>query len=172
MDTNTQSITVAIADPDRDRRLEFERLLHEVIGVTLLTNGKSNNEVGNKQAFMGRRSKSSKGVTAYEDEVARIQKLQPFILVINLNKCTDDDYAFLLSLRRICPHSRVILVIDDAILESQMMRALAIGTLGYLKFQNIENDLVRAIRVVSRGEAWIPRKIIGNIMEYMSNLKD
>lgn len=172
MDINTQSITVAIADANRDRRLKFERLLDAVIDITLLTNGKSNNEIGTEPTFVKRRLKPSKSVTAYESEVARIKKLMPFILAINLNKCTDDDYAFLLSLRRVCPDSRIILLIDDSILESQMMQALTIGALGFLKHEDIENNLLRALRVVGRGEAWVTRKIMGNIMEHMLNLKD
>jgi DNA-binding NarL/FixJ family response regulator len=168
VENNIQSFTVAIADADRDRRLGFERPLKGEIGIVLLTNGASN-EVGNDHAFVRRRPKSRTDATAYENEVARIKLLNPLVLVVNLNHCADEDFAFLLSLRRVCPDARMILLADNSIHESQILRVLQIGARGYLKYEDVQLHLPMAIRVVGRGEAWVPRKMLGSIIDHMLN---
>lgn len=164
-----QPVTVAIADTDRDRRAGYERLLQSEIGITLLTNVTSSNEVSNDHAFVNRRLNPRTNVTASEDEVARIKRLKPLVLLVNLNLCTDDDYALLRSLRRECPWAKMVLLTNDSIHESQIIQALEIGARGYLKYETVQLHLSMAIRVVGRGEAWVPRKMLGNIMDYMLN---
>jgi DNA-binding NarL/FixJ family response regulator len=169
---NTQAVSVAIADVDRVRRLKIERLLHGVADIILLSYGTSGKEITNDDAFVGSQLKRSEIDTAYENEVVRVKELAPEILVVSLNKCTDEDYAFLLSLRRKCPKSRMFLLIDNSIREDQILQALEIGSLGYLRYEAVEKDLLRAIRVVVRGEAWVPRKILGDIMDHMLNVDE
>lgn len=178
MSLHIQPVTVAIADTDRDRRAGYERLLQGEIGVTLLTNVTSSNEVVDEKrlsgrpsdhAFVNRRLKPRTNITASEDEVARIKRLKPLVLLVNLNLCTDEDYALLLSLRRECPGALMVLLADDSIQESQIIQALEIGARGYLKYETVQLHLSMAIRVVGRGEAWVPRKMLGNIMDHMLN---
>lgn len=171
MGLNIQPVTVAIADRDHDRRSEYERILEDEIGITLLTNVKSNNEVGSDLAFVNRRLRPRINVTASEDEVARIKRLKPLVVLVNLNLCTDDDYAFLLSLHRECPDPFVILLADDSIDVSRILQALEIGARGYLTYETAQLHLSMAIRVVGHGEAWIPRKMLGNIMTHMLKLQ-
>lgn len=178
MSFHMQPVTVAIADVDRDRRAGYERFLQGELGITLLANVTSTNEVSgeqflsghpNEHAFVNRRLKPRTNVTANEDEVARIKRLKPLVLLVNLNRCIDEDYALLLSLRRECPDTLVVLLADDSVRESQMIQALEIGVRGYLKYESVQIHLPTAIRVVGRGEAWVPRKMLGNIMDHMLN---
>lgn len=169
MKLHIQPVTVAIADTDRDRRAGYERLLQSEIGITLLTNVTSSNEVSNDHAFVNRRLNPRTNVTASEDEVARIKRLKPLVLLVNLNLCADDDYALLRSLRRECPWAKMVLLTNDSIHESQIIQALEIGARGYLKYETVQLHLSMAIRVVGRGEAWVPRKMLGNIMDHMLN---
>jgi DNA-binding NarL/FixJ family response regulator len=166
---NIQPITVAIADADLDRRAVYERLMQGEDGITLLTNATSSNEVSNDHVLVDRRLIARTNVTASENEVARIKRLKPLVLLVNLNLCTEEDYAFLLSLRHECPEALMVLLADDSIHESQIIQALEIGARGYLKYEAVQFHLSMAIRVVSRGEAWVPRKMLGNIMDHMLN---
>lgn len=169
MRSNIEPVTVAIADTDRDRRLGLEHYLQGEIGITLLSNSESSNKDSDDHAFVERRLKPRTDITADENEVARIKRLKPLVLLVNLNLCTDEDYAFLLSLRRECPEALVVLLADDSIHESQIINALKIGARGYLKYESIQHHLSMAIRVVSRGEAWVPRKMLGDIMDHILN---
>lgn len=160
-----QPVTVAIADADRSRRAGYERFLQHELGVVLITNETSNNEVRNDHALINRRLKSRADISEQEDEVARVKRLKPNILLVNLNLCTDDDHALLLSLRHECPETRIILLVNDSVDENQFIPALEIGARGYLKYEAVQHYLSRAIQVVERGEAWVPRKMLGDIMK-------
>jgi len=147
MENNIQTYSVAIADSNHNQRLQYERLIKGEIDIILLTD-----------------------VAPYENETVRIKLLNPQILVVNLNQCNDEDYAFLLSLRRECPDANMILLADNSIQDSQILQFLQIGARGYLKYEDVQLNLASAIRAVGRGEAWVPRKILGNITDHMLKL--
>ena len=164
-----QNVTVAIADVDRDRRAEYERLLHDEDGITLLSNVGTSNGDRNDHAFVNRRAKQRTDVLAYENEVARIKRLKPHVMLVNLDMSDDEGHALLLSLRCECPDTHIVLLTDDFVQESKIIQALEIGARGYLSNKTVEMHLLRAVQVVGRGEAWVPRKMLGNIMDRVLN---
>jgi DNA-binding NarL/FixJ family response regulator len=166
---HTQTVTVAIADTDSDRRTGYERFLQDEHGITLLRNVTSGKEVGHSNEYLDRRAKPRTDISASEDEVARIKRLKPLVLLVNLNLCTDEDYALLLSLRRECPEVLMVLLADDSVEENKIIQALEIGARGYLKYETVQHHLSRAIQAVGHGEVWLPRKMMGNIMDYILN---
>lgn len=171
MSLKIQSVTVAIADADRDRRAEFERILQDESGITLLSNVVSSNEASNDHAFTDRHLNPRNNLSVREREVARIKRLKPLVLLVNLNLCTDEDYALLLSLRNECPDALMVLLADDSVREDQMMKIMGIGARGYLKYETIELHLSKAIKVVSRGEAWVSRKAMCDMMDQLNDLQ-
>lgn len=169
MGIHMQPVTVAIADTDCDRRGRRERFLQSELGIKLLTNAAPSSEAGNNTARTNRRVKPRTNISAIENEVARIKRLNPLVLLVNINLCTDDDYALILSLRRECPDALMVLLADDSVHEDQMLKILEIGARGYLKNETIQLYLSKAIQVIAGGEAWVPRKMLGNIMSHMLN---
>ena len=176
MNIQMQPVTVAIADTDHDRRAGYERLLQGESGIRLFTNGASDNEASDERlsfghlkdrALVDRRLKPRTKVTENEDEVARIKRLKPLVLLVNLNLCTDDDYALLLSLRHECPEALMVFLADNSVHEDKILKVLEIGARGYLKYETVQLHLSGAIKAVGRGEAWVPRKMLGNIMDHM-----
>jgi DNA-binding NarL/FixJ family response regulator len=164
-----QTVTVAIADIDRDRRAGYERLLHGESGITLLSSVGTDSEDRNDYAFVNRRLKQRTDISACENEVARIKRLKPIVMLVNLDMCADEDHALLLSLRNECPESHIVLLAHDAVHESKIIQALEIGARGYLKNESVELHLSKAVQVVGRGEAWVPRKMLGSIMDRVLN---
>ncbi len=121
--------------------------------------------------FKDRRRISRSNVTAVEDRVARVRRLKPRVLFANIKQAIEDDYALLESLRRECPQTLVVLLTDDPDhQEDQVMQALASGARGYLdiKSDTFNVNLSKAVHVVDRGEAWVPRKMLGKIMSQVS----
>jgi DNA-binding NarL/FixJ family response regulator len=164
-----QTVTVAIADVDRDRRAGYERLLHGESGITLLSSVGPDSDDGNDHAFVNRRLKQRTDVSACENEVARIKRLKPIVMLVNLDMCADEDHALLLSLRSECPESRIVLLAHDSVHESKIIQALEIGARGYLKNESVELHLSWAVQVVGRGESWVPRKMLGSILDRVLN---
>ncbi len=162
-----QPITVAIAEEDGSRRAKFEHSLQEVQGIKVLTN------VATSEGNMtkNRRLKPRTNITAIEDAVARIRRLNPRVLLANLKQCTDADCSMLLSLRHECPQTLVVLLADESgQQEDRVMKALAIGARGYLSGEADSNYLSKAVHVIDRGEAWVPRKMLGKIMDQWCNV--
>lgn len=164
-----QNVTVAIADVDRDRRAGYERLLHGEDGITLLSNVGAGGGDKTDHAFVNRRVKQRTDVLAYENEVARIKRLKPSVMLVNLDLSDDEGHALLLSLRCECPETHIVLLTDNFIQESRIIQALEIGARGYLSNETVELYLSRAVQVVGRGEAWIPRRMLGDIMDRVLN---
>lgn len=157
-----QAITVAITDEDGGRRAKFERSLQGEQGIEVLANTKT----GESDMTGERRLIPRAGITAIEDVVARVRRLNPRILLANLKQCTDADCAMLVSLRRECPGTLVVLLADEsAQQEDQVMRALAKGARGYLNIEADPAHISKAVHVIDRGEAWVPRKMLGKIMD-------
>ena len=165
MNIRMQPVTVAIADADPIQRSGYERLLQGEFGIALLTDVTSSNEASKFLTFLNRRLKPRTNVTACEHEVARIKRLKPLVLLVNVNQYTDEDCELLLSLRRECPGVLMVLLTDDSVHEDTIMQGLEIGARGYLKYESVRLHLKMAIQMVGYGEAWVPRKMLGNIMD-------
>jgi DNA-binding NarL/FixJ family response regulator len=164
-----KNVTVAIADIDHDRRVGYERLLHGEDGITLLSNVGPSNGERNDHAFANRRLKQRTNISACENEVARIKRLKPNVMLVNLDMSADENHALLISLRCECPEARIVLLADDSVHDSKIIQALEIGVRGYLRKATVERYLSKAVQVVGHGEAWVPRKMLGNIMDHMLN---
>jgi DNA-binding NarL/FixJ family response regulator len=83
--------------------------------------------------------------------------------------CANEDYDLLVSLRRECPDMLVVLLANDSVDESKIIQAMKTGARGYLKYQTADLHLTKAIHVVARGDAWVPRKMVGDIMDNILN---
>ena len=157
-----QPITVAIADEDAGRRAKLERALQSEQGVRVLTNVATSGS----GVTRNRRRQSRQGMTAVEDAVARVRRLNPRILLVNLNQGTSADGEMLLSLGRECPETMIILMADESQpQEEQIVQALSKGARGILDFDADPILITKAVQVIDRGEAWVPRRMLGRLMD-------
>lgn len=156
-----QPIAVAIADPDRGRQTKFEHSLQAEQGIRVLTNVASNEG----DMASNRRLKPRTSISSIEEAVARVRRLNPRVLLANLNQCLDADCAMLVSLRRECPETLVVLLADETVREDQVMQALASGARGCLSGESAPPYLSKVVHAVDRGEAWVPRRMLGKIMD-------
>jgi len=160
-----QPITVAIADYDCDRRAGCERFLQNEYGITLLKNDQSKTKADKDLGFVNRRLKARDNITAMENEVARIKRFNPYVLLVNMDSFADEESALMLSLRRACPKSLMVLMTEDTVHDNQIVQALELGARGYLKYGTVQHQIANAVKMVGRGEAWVPRKLLGYIMD-------
>ena len=158
-----QPVTVAIADADSDRRARYEHSLRDELGVVLLTNVTSSNDA----MFASRRAKSRAHIPVTENEVARAKRLKPQVLLIDSNLCSGGKFPMLVSLRRECPETFAVLLIDDdcSVSEDMIIQAMDAGARGYLSHEAAQRNLSRVAQVVERGEIWVSRKMLGKIMD-------
>lgn len=161
-----QPVSVAVSDSDSDRRTSYEHALRGEPGVALLTNGVSSNGV----MLAGRRAKSRARTSVTENEVARAKRLKPCVLLVDSNLCASENFSMLASLRRECPETFVVLLVDDSwISEDMIIQAMGAGVRGYLRHEDAQRYLSRVAQVVERGEIWVSRKMLGKIMNRVLN---
>lgn len=137
-----ENITVAIADPGRAGERTCEQMLQGDSEITVI----------------GRDVNSS-------DLVASLLALRPRILLFSLDLCNGGDCSMLRMVRRDCPDTRVVLLANAALKEEHLIHALATGAVGYLEYNACERHLAKAVHCVDRGEAWVPRSMLGKMME-------
>jgi DNA-binding NarL/FixJ family response regulator len=137
-----QPITVAIADWDRAEYATCERLLRREQGISVIA-----------------------PTPMSEDVVTAALRVKPRILLCSLDLAVASGCSLLLTLRRDCPETLVVLLPGGTIHEDRVMLALASGAVGFLTRETLRFQLPRAVRGVDGGEAWVSRKILGRMFD-------
>lgn len=153
---------VVVAEIDQPKREALEQRLqqneHDFAVMVDISSSQS-------ERASERRLKSRGKITLIENSLARVHRLKPKILLVGAQYFLDTDCAFFARLRSECPETLVILLTDETTEDRQIMKALEKGVRGFL---NGGADLIhfsKAIKAVMQGEAWVPREMLGQIME-------
>ncbi|MBK4733830.1 response regulator transcription factor [Noviherbaspirillum pedocola] len=136
-----RTITVAIAGQDPRGMTACEQLLRDQDGITVLQGA--------------------------GDTASAVLALKPRILLLALRERGQEQDALLQALRQSSPDTRVVLLADSPADDEDMVAALMHGARGYLEQSALDRHLVKAVRSVDQGEAWVPRRILGKVMDRM-----
>jgi DNA-binding NarL/FixJ family response regulator len=137
-----QPITVAIADRDRAESAACQHLLRHEQGICVVA-----------------------PTTTSEDIIATAIRVKPRIALCSYSLAVPSGCSLLITLRRICPETLVVLLTDGTIHEDRLMLALASGAVGFLTRETLRFQLLRAVRGVDGGEAWVSRKMLGRMFD-------
>jgi two-component system, NarL family, response regulator len=144
--TNMRPISVLIADRAKSGRATCRTLLEPEKGIRVV-------------------GEAASGL----DAVTAAERLKPSILLLDLALFNGDGTVLLPVIRRKSPRTRVLLLTDDAP-EAPTIEALSHGARGYLEKGALRTYLPRAVRAVGAGEAWVPRKMVGQLMARLAQL--
>jgi DNA-binding NarL/FixJ family response regulator len=103
------------------------------------------------------------------DAVAAAESLKPSIMLLDLGLVDGDSTPLLPVIRRKSPRTRVLLLSNRGP-DSRALDGLSHGARGYLDKSTLGTCLSRAVRVVNAGEAWVPRKMVGKIIDRLARL--
>ena len=103
------------------------------------------------------------------DAVTAAERFKPSILLLDLGLFHEARPSLLPVIRRRSPLTRVLLLTEHAP-EAPTLEALSHGALGYLERTALRTHLARAVRAVDAGEAWIPRRMVAQIMARLVRL--
>src|SRR5712692_10669320 len=93
---------------------------------------------------------------------------QNFDLVLLGDRSSQNLFDVMASLKATRPHLRII-VIGSGMDEENILRAIAFGAKGYVDAAASPADFVQAIRIVSQGSVWAPRRVLSMFIERVSN---
>jgi DNA-binding NarL/FixJ family response regulator len=161
-----QTITVAVVDACQEKRVQLEQSLQQdkdMDAIEILTDA-----ISGYKGNIERRLKPRADLTFVDDIVARIERMKPRILLVNIQiqQLYDGFCNLLSSLRRQCPETLVVLLIDEkAIKENLLLNALANGARGFFDNSMVNTpSFSKMIKAVDQGEAWVSRKLLGEMM--------
>jgi len=133
-------ITVEIADREEMNRRACLRLLQAEEGIRVVGEARNGLEA----------------LTAAE-------KLKPDVLLLGINLLKGREISLLSTVRRKSPGTKVILLTRRAA-EPRVLKALSYGASGYIEEEAVSTFLLKAVRLVDAGEAWVPRKILSRVI--------
>jgi DNA-binding NarL/FixJ family response regulator len=88
-------------------------------------------------------------------------------LVLLGDRSSQKIFDVMASLKATRPHLRII-VIGSGMNDEMILKAIAFGAKGYVDAAASPADFVQAIRIVSQGSVWAPRRILSRFIERVS----
>lgn len=101
--------------------------------------------------------------------VSTVARLKPRILLLDAGLLGGDAASLLPLIRRKSPNTRVLLLTDPAP-PSLTLETLSRGARGFLDRRALRTNLARAVKVVDAGQAWVPRHMVGRLMDRLARL--
>lgn len=141
------SITVVIATEVRERKL-CRRLLDPEEGIAV---------VGEVRTGVG--------------VVVVAARLRPNVLLLGFKRPRLDALVALPGIRLQSPRTKVILLTTAQTSDTLILHGLKRGAHGYLDNAAVPTFLVKAVRAVDAGEAWVPRRMVSKILDELMRLK-
>jgi DNA-binding NarL/FixJ family response regulator len=140
------SITVFVVDQNRSRRAECVRLLKCEDAILVI----------------GQSQRAADGIIL-------VSKFKPNIALFDLDLALNHGRGLLSTIRRQSPRTKVILL-TESFSPSRLLASFSYGALGCIRNRDIASCLIKAVRAVDVGEAWVPRSLASNILKQI-NLK-
>ena len=101
------------------------------------------------------------------DALKTTKLASPDVILLDLDLTEEDGLDFLPALLRVCPAAKVLVL--TATPESEMhLRAAASGARGIVMKEQAPETLVKAIRSIHTGEAWLGRSLMTAVINRLS----
>jgi DNA-binding NarL/FixJ family response regulator len=139
------SITVVVADPEKERRAACLRRLAPEAGIRVVA------ETGTAAETLG------------------AARYTPRILLLDSSLAQGPGKVLLRLFRRSSPDTR-ILVLTGQTSRAALLDAIAHGAHGCLNRRQIRAFLPKAVRKVDQGEPWVSRKMVPQIIEALMRI--
>ena len=93
-------------------------------------------------------------------------KLKPRVLLLDPS-VAGEGVSLVSTILEKSPKTRIILLSERAS-DADILDALSQGALGYLAKPALPTYLTKAVRAVAAGEAWVPRRMVGRLIDQLA----
>ncbi len=93
-------------------------------------------------------------------------KLKPRVLLLDPS-VEGESVSLVSTILEKSPKTRIILLSERAS-DADILDALSQGALGYLARPALPTYLTKAVRAVAAGEAWVPRRMVGRLIDQLA----
>jgi DNA-binding NarL/FixJ family response regulator len=105
----------------------------------------------------------------HSEVVSLVRQAKSNILLIDTNLIDLNLPEILISIREKSPQTRVLVMLYN-LDEELIVNAISMGASGYLKPPTNGDQLIRAIKAISRGEIWAERRIMAKVVSRLLSL--
>lgn len=103
-------------------------------------------------------------------ELVRLAGSRPHVVLVDLDLCLRYRDGLLRMIREVSPQSKILLLTARSS-TSHVVDALAQGARGYLGRHDFKPFLIKAVRALDAGEAWVPRRLVGRLLTRLVRLE-
>ena len=135
------SVTVIIANPDETHRARCRALLESAAEFEIVAE-----------------------VQDVETTLSVVKTTPPQVLLLHHRMAGDDLPILVRSVLDRSPLTEILALTEGAD-EPRILDILAAGGRGYLADADLDTFLAKAVRKVHEGEAWVPRKMVAQILQ-------
>src|SRR5207244_6404690 len=135
--------TVLIADVEKDGRATCRRILQPEKKIKVVGEARSGLEAMTAAA-----------------------RLKPRVLLLDPSVVGGEGASLVSTILEKSPKTRIILLTEHAS-DADILDALSEGALGYLAKPVHPTYLTKAVRAVAAGEAWVPRRMVGKVIDQL-----
>ena len=94
-------------------------------------------------------------------------KLKPRVLLLDPSGVAGEGFSLVSTILEKSPKTRIILLSERAS-DADILDALSQGALGYLTKPALPTYSTKAVRAVAAGEAWVPRRMVGKLIDQLA----
>jgi DNA-binding NarL/FixJ family response regulator len=102
------------------------------------------------------------------EALTAVTKLKPRVLLLDLREGGGEGVPLVSTILEKCPKTRIILL-SERQSDADILDGLSQGALGYLTKPALPTYLRKAVRAVAAGQAWVPRMMVGRLIDRLTH---
>ncbi len=100
------------------------------------------------------------------------RKLRPDVILMDIRMPNCDGLAATATIRKVVPESKIIILTVEHDKAELVYQAIRTGAVGYIPKVSDVDEVIRAIRLVARGEAFVASPSLTNLVQFIVSRAD
>ena len=96
-----------------------------------------------------------------------LRSLRPVVMLADYTLMQSDGFRLLRQARRLSPKTRSLLL-GESPQATHIIAVVTHGAYGYLTYKDCSRFLLRSIRALAQGEAWVPRTVVSSLVRRLA----
>jgi len=106
-------------------------------------------------------------VSSFDDDVQALnaaEQVLPSVILLNFGIRQAETYDYISLLLKVSANSKVI-VVANKLTDDEVLACLIAGAKGYQRLSQLDYYVVKMVKVVNAGEAWVTRRMVAKLLD-------